>query len=179
MVSIKQVAFVGLMVVIVAACSGDDEADDQALTTTTTGSTITTLDDSEASGSGGGSVTTAAPTTTTTEVSEPTFPKYQIVSREATELGDEVIVLLDTDSYESLSDLDIHNVMSDLVEQYAPVYEAHIVETQAAVDALLTDEPTPEQTAELDAKYLARLEESFRIVYLGPLAASGVAILGS
>ena len=67
----------------------------------------------------------------------------------------------------------------DLVEQFAPVYEAHIVETQAAADALFVEEPTEDQQTALDNGYIARLEEGFRIVYLGPLEDSQVAILGS
>lgn len=182
MVSFKQAVLVGAMVVLAASCSGDDEGDDQSLTTTTTGSTITTLSDSGAAGTEDAAATTTVTTsTTTTTVAELTFPQYQIVSREATDTGDVVIVLLDTSSYESLSDLDIHNVMSDLVELYAPVYEAHIVESQAAVDVLLLAEGelTTEQQAELDANYIARLEEGFRIVYVGRFEDVPVAILGS
>jgi len=92
-------------------------------------------------------------------------------------LGDIVVVLLDTDTYESLSDLDIHNVMSDLVEEHAPVYQAHIVESEAAADALFVDEPTEAEQNALDNHYLARLEEGFRIVYVGPLEDSCIAIL--
>ena len=88
-------------------------------------------------------------------------------------------MLLDRTTYESLSDIDVHNVMSDLVEQFAPVFEAHIVESQAAADALFAETPTEAQLTALDNHYIARLEEGFRIVYVGPLEASGVAILGS
>ena len=180
MVSLKQAMIVGVMVVLIAACSGDDDPEEQALTATTLGPSITTLADNDASGTDA-TVETTVPrrTTTTTQPSEITFPDYQIVSRESTDTGDVVVVLLDKDSYESLSDQDIYNVIDDLVNEYAPVYEAHIVESQLAVEALLADEPTTEQTAELEASYLARLEEGFRIVYVGQLADADPAILGS
>jgi hypothetical protein len=180
MVRFKQAIVVGVVTLLVASCSGGDEADEQALTNTSEAAPISTLSGSDPAGSTASSeqttTTTVAPTTTTSELS---FPRYQIVSRETTESGDVVVVLLDKSSYESLSDIDIHNVMSDLVEQFAPVYEAHVVESQAAADAVLVDEPTAEQQAELDANYIARLEEGFRIVYVGRFADSGVAILGS
>ena len=181
MVSFKQTVLVDAIIVLVASCSGDDEGDDQALATTTAGPTITTLSDSgPAATEAAAATTTVTTSTTTTTAAELTFPQYQIVSREATNTGDVVIVLLDTTSYESLSDLDIHGVMSDLVELYAPVDEAHIVESQAAVDALLAEgELTTEQQAELDANYIARLEEGFRIVYVGRFEEVPVAILGS
>ncbi|MDX2466911.1 MAG: hypothetical protein QNL12_06320, partial [Acidimicrobiia bacterium] len=118
-------------------------------------------------------------TTTTTVIPELAFPEYSIISREASDSGDVVVVLLDPTTYESLSDIDVHNVMSDLVEQFAPVFEAHVVESQAAADALFEEDPTETEQAALDRHYIARLEEGFRIVYVGPLEASGVAILGS
>ncbi|MDJ0925299.1 MAG: hypothetical protein QNJ77_12125 [Acidimicrobiia bacterium] len=179
--SFKQVTLVGVALLLLVSCSGDDEADDATTTTASEGGTITTL------AAAGGETGTTAPdstvttstTTTTTEAPELSFPQYRIVSRESGENGDIVVVLLDPSTYESLSDIDIHNVMSDLVEQFAPVYEAHIVETQAAVDALFEENPTEEQQTELANNYIARLEEGFRIVYVGRFEESGVAILGS
>jgi hypothetical protein len=180
MVRFKQAIVVGTVALLLVSCSGGDDTDEQALTNTSEAATITTLSGSDSAGglAAADQTTTTAPAATTT-TSELSFPQYQIVSREATDSGDVVVVLLDKNSYESLSDIDIHNVISDLVEQYAPVYEAHIVESQAAADAVLVEDPTPEQQAELDANYIARLEEGFRIVYVGRFADSGVAILGS
>ena len=173
----RQAFSIGLAVLLIAACSGDDEGDEAA--TTTLASPITTLALTGNPESASGQATTTS--TTTTTVAEPalSFPVYSIVSREASDNGDILVVLLDRTSYESLSDLDVRNVIDDLVEQFAPVYEAYIVETQAAADALFVEEPTEEQLAALDNDYVARLEEGFRIVYAGPLEDSGVAILGS
>lgn len=170
---------VGLAVLLVASCSGDDDAAEETGSTVGSNSTITTL-----SPSGGGTEVAAADTsttttTTTTEAPELSFPEYRIVSREATDAGDIVVVLLDPTTYESLSDIDVYYVMDDLVERFAPVFEAHVVETQAAADALFVEEPTEDQQTALDNYYIARLEEGFRIVYVGPLEASGVTILGS
>ena len=179
MVSFKQVLIVGMLVVFVGACSGDDEADEQTSPTTTVGPTLTTLADETGGAESAAVATTTTTTTTTTEAPALAFPEYRIVSREAGESGDVVVVLLDPSTYESLSDIDIHNVMSDLVEQFSPVSEAHVVETQAAADALFVENPTEEQQTALDNSYIARLEEGFRIVYVGRFEESGVAILGS
>ena len=179
MVSIKKAMLVCLVLFLVASCSGDDDPAEEALTSTTA-ATITTLGETvELSGDDTEQSTTSSTSTTTTVVRELGFPEYSIISREASDNGDIVVVLLDRETYESLSDIDVHNVMSDLVEQFAPVYEAHIVETQAAADALFVEEPTEDQQTALDNGYIARLEEGFRIVYLGPLEDSQVAILGS
>lgn len=177
MVRLRQAIVVGVAMMLIAACSGDDSGSDVGTTTTTESSSITTLA-STAAGTSGTEATTTT-TTTTTESPALAIPQYRIVSREAGDSGDTVVVLLDTSTYESLSDVDIYNVMSDLVEEYAPVYEAHIVDTSAAADDLFVENPTSEQQAELDQHYLARLEQGFRIVYLAQFADLGVGILGS
>ncbi len=175
----SQAILVGMVVLLVAACSGDDEPTDDSQASTTAAA-ITTLGESatQSTTESDGTATTTT-TTTTTSLPELGFPQYTIISREASENGDIVVVLLDRDTYESLSDIDVHNVMSDLVEQYSPVYEAHIVETQAAADVLFIEDRTDDQQTALDNGYIARLEEGYRIVYVGPLEDSGVAILGS
>lgn len=172
----RQALLIGLAVLLIAACSGDDETDES--TTTAAAAPITTLAPTDA---GGDAAQTTTTSTTTTTLAQPelSFPEYSIVSRETSDNGDIVVVLLDRASYESLSDLDVRNVIDDLVEQFAPVYEAYIVETQAAADALFVEEPTDDQQSALENGYVARLEEGFRIVYTGPLEDSGVAILGS
>ena len=179
MVRLRQAIVVGMAVLLVASCSGDDEPAEEALTSTTSAPITTLSESTPESDGGGGAVTTTTTTTTTTTLPELGFPEYSIISREVSENGDIVVVLLDRDTYESLSDIDLYNVMSDLVEQFAPVYEAHVVETQAAADALFVEDPTEDQQTALDNGYIARLEEGFRIVYVGPLEDSGVAILGS
>lgn len=179
MVSLKQVMIVGMLVMLFAACSGDDGATDDASTTTVVGAPNTTLTGSTGGGGTTPTPTTVSTTTTTTVAPALSFPEYSIISREEAESGDIVVVLLDPTTYESLSDLDVLNVMSDLVEQYAPVFEAHIVETQAAADALFIEEPTEAEQTALDNYYIARLEEGFRIVYVGPLEGSDDTILSS
>ena len=179
MVSFKQAVVVGLTVLLAVSCSGDDEEAEVGTSTTAAAPTITTLAENDDVPEVAAAETTTTTTTTTTEPPELSFPEYRIVSRESTESGDVVVVLLDPETYESLSDLDIHNVMSDLVEQFSPVYTAYVVESQAAVDALFVENPSEEEQTALDTGYLARLEEGFRIVYVGRFADSAPLILGS
>ena len=180
MVRLRQATVVGLVFLLVASCSSGDDPEEEALTSTTTAAPLTTLaETTELTAGDDDQATTSTTTTSTSAPPELGFPEYSIVSREASDNGDIVVVLLDRETYESLSDIDVHNVMSDLVEQFAPVYEAHIVETQAAADALFATDPTEDQQTALANAYIARLEEGFRIVYLGPLDGTPVAILGS
>lgn len=95
------------------------------------------------------------------------------------ETGDTVVLLLDPASYTSLSDLDLYDVIADAADRFPPIYEAHVVDSSEAADAVLIEEPDEEQVGILSVHYLARLEDGFRIVYLGPFEESGTAVLGS
>ena len=118
--------------------------------------------------------------TTTADPDDPIqFPEYTIVSREEGESGDTVVVLLDPDSYLSLTDIDLAGVLADVVDRFPPVLTAYVVDDASAVEAVLAAEPTAEQQAALDAHYFVRLEEGFRMVFTGKFADTPIAILGS
>ena len=130
--------------------------------------------------------TTAPPETTTTVTTtlaplpEPVFPQYSIAQRvEASDGRDIVVVLLDPTSYDVLSDVDLHDILADVVDRFPPIFEAHVVDSRPAADAVLVETPSEEQLQTLSEHYLVRLEEGFRIVYVGPFAELGTAVLGS
>jgi len=155
---------------VIASCSSSSE------TTTTTAPTTT-------------STTTTVPTTTTTTTVATTstvpqeplpFPEYRIVERIVVpETGDTVVLLLDPASYTSLSDLDLYEVIADASDRFPPILIAHVVDSPEAAEAVLLEEPDEAQQRILEASYLARLEDGFRIVYLGPFEESGTVVLGS
>jgi hypothetical protein len=134
--------------------------------------------------------TIAVPERTTTTGAEGTGPQpaastivsgtpgYTIVERIPGEAGagDTVVVVLEEGDYDTR---EVENAVIDMIETYAPIQEAHIVDTQEAADAVLEPSPTPEQQEELELHYFARLEEGNRLTYLGPYADSGVIIIGS
>lgn len=108
-----------------------------------------------------------------------TFPEYTIVSREPGDDGDTVVVLLDTDSYNSLTDIDLANVLADVVDKFPPILTAFVVDDPTAAEAVLVESPTEEDLEVLGRHFLVRLEEGFRMVFAGPFADTPVAILGS
>ena len=161
-----------LAVALVAAgCSSS--SDDTTTTVPTTTSTTTTTAPT--------TTTTTVPATSTTVPQEPPpFPEYRIVERIIVpETGDTVVLLLDPASYTSLSDLDIYEVIADAADRFPPILVAHVVDSPEAAEAVLLEEPDEAQQRALDDHYLARLEDGFRIVYLGPFEDSGTAVLGS
>lgn len=187
---------VGFLIVVLslfaAACSGDDG--EGTTTTAATEETVTSLgaagDDSSDTGGDdatGDDDTAAADTTTTSvvgggdETDGVAVPQFSIVSREEGEEGDTVVVLLDSESYDTLTDIDLQNVVSEVVDDFPPVYEAHVVDREEAAALVVADpaELTEEDQRLLDLYYLVRLEEGFRIVFVGPFEGEGTVILGS
>jgi hypothetical protein len=167
-----------LLVAGLSGCSGDDDAENE--TTTTFG--VLTSPAGGTSDNPTTAPTSAAPSTTDgpdSSTSTATFPRYQIVSREAGDDGDIVVVLLDTTSYGSLTDIDLQNVVADVVAEFPPVLEAHVVDSAEAAAIVLSDDLDDAGKALLAEHYLVRLEEGFRIVYSGPFESRGVLILGS
>lgn len=155
-----------------ASCTSSNEP---ASTTTTTAPPSTTTTTPV-------STTTSSSTTTTSTLlaGEISFPEYRIAERVVSqELGDTVVLLMDPTSYTSLSDLDIYDVIADAVDRFPPIFEAHVVDTPEAASVVLIDEPDESQQEALTDHYLARLEDGFRIVYLGPFEEAGEAVLGS
>lgn len=136
-------------------------------------------------------VTTTSRATTTTVSEEPTtlpplsgtgeLPDYTVAARRPLPgAGDEVVVLL-AEPAGLLTDLDLYDVVVDVVERFPPVTVLHVVDDPAVV-ALAGADPSgldTEQLALVEAHYLARLEDGYRIVYLGPFADAGTAVLGS
>lgn len=169
------------LVLVGTACSGDDGAE-TTTTVTTTAVPVTSLapaGSTEAAPSTSDTPTTSV-TTTSEEPGEPlTFPGYTIVSREPGDDGDTVVVLLDTATYESLTDIDLANVLADVVDNFPPILTAYVVDDAGAADAVLVTAPSEEELELLNRHYLVRLEEGFRMVFAGPFADTPVAILGS
>ncbi len=123
---------------------------------------------------------TTSPSTTLPPISQLSPPAYRIVERVPTEgPGDEVVVLLDPSSYDTLTDLDLYDLIAEVVELFPPIATLHVVDDAAAANAVAASDTSTTETPAPSEHYLARLENGFRIVYLGPFAASGTAVLGS
>ncbi len=167
---VSRILIAAVAAALLVSCSSSSDTTTTTSTTTTTTSTTTTTTPTS----------TSTSTTTTIPQEPPAFPEYRITERIVVpETGDTVVLLLDPASYTSLSDLDLYDVIADAVDRFPPILEAHVVDSQDAAAAVLLEEPDAEQEAILSLHYLARLEDGFRIVYLGPFEESGTAVLGS
>ena len=173
---LRTVAMAMLAVGALAAFAGCSEAGSAEPTTSQT--SLTSLP--PATSATTSDLEPAATTTTTTAATASLgLPEYAVVARVETTPGDTLVVLLDPDSYESLTDIDLENVIADVVERFPPVFELHVVDSQSAAELVLAADVDPEMLPILEEHYLVRLEEGFRIVYTGPYQSFGESILGS
>lgn len=119
-------------------------------------------------------------TTTLAPIDELSAPEYQIVKRTAgAGVGDEVVVLLDPTSYDTLTDIDIQDLISEVVEFFPPILTLHVVDDPLAVSVVGNPDASPEELAAIEIHYLARLDNGVEITYLGPFSDSGSGVLGS
>jgi len=120
---------------------------------------------------------------TTTTTSPPktvlSAPEYQIVDRIEGDAGDTVIVLLDSETYDSLTDLDLYDLIAEVVELFPPIAVVHVVDEAAAANIVANPDASEAERNAVAANYLARLDDGVKIIYLGPFASAGTAVLGS
>jgi hypothetical protein len=165
-----RLALVVALLTLLAACG------DSADTTTTSTAVIppspttTTIAPAGETGGGTGATTTVA---TTTAIPGLFVPEFTIVERTP---DDVLVVAVAPGTY---SDIDLQNLVSEVVEHFAPVNALHIVDDEGATDLVLAETVTVEEQAFLDDHYFLRLEEGFRMVFVGPFADVGEVILGS
>jgi len=160
------------MALVAAACTSDsapESTTSSSLTPLTIATTIPTM-----------SPDAVEATTTTRPLSTLTPPDYAIVDRVETDApGDTVVVLLDPESYASLTDIDLYDIIVEVVDLFPPITELHIVDDAEAVNTVANPDSTIEEFEAIGDHYLVRLDNGVKITYLGPFAASGTAVLGS
>ncbi len=160
-----------LLAGVMTGCSGDDESDETTTSTTAapvTSITTTTLATTTTETPTGADTT--ATTTSTTDASKAgvEFPAYTITERIEGDDGDTLVILIDTEADDALTDIDIQSLLSEVVDDFAPVLRAYVVDSVEAAEIVLLDEFTQDQLDELSNHYLARLEDGFRIFFEGP-----------
>ncbi len=166
----RRIILVAGAAVVLAACQGGADSP----TTTATPTSLVELPTA---------TSTSVPDTTTTlaPVDQLSAPKYQIIDRNpiANAPGDELVVLLDPTSYESLTDIDLQDLIAEVVELFPPVWSVHVIDDAAAAAIVIDPDATNADLASISDHYFARLDNGFEITYLGPFSSSGSGVLGS
>ncbi len=167
---LTQVAVAISLVSVACTSSGLD-----ATTTSISSAPLTTLTVPSSAGSTSDAPSTTSPAPKVTL----TAPEYKIVDRIEGEDGDTVVVLLDPDTYDSLTDLDLYDLIAEVVELFPPIAAVHVVDDAIAVDIVVSPDASDADRKSVATHYLARLDDGVKIIYLGPFAAAGTAVLGS
>jgi hypothetical protein len=161
-----------VVALVLAGCTSDSSAETASSTTTVTAGTVTAPAGTEAP-------TDSSTSTTSSPKSVLSAPGYQIVSRIEGDVGDTVVVLLDAGTYEALTDLDLYDLIAEVVELFPPIAGVHVVDSAAAANIVANPDASEAEKQAMGTNYLARLDEGVKIIYLGPFASSGTAVLGS
>jgi hypothetical protein len=161
------------VLLLAGACTGGGDGDAVESTTTEAGGPGTEASTPSTISSVESSTTTSTQEVELTTTSVIGLPNYSVLSRSE---EDELVVLVAPGTY---GDIDIQNVVGDVVERFAPVNTLHIVDDEAAATLVVAETVTPEEQIVLDEHYLVRLEEGFRMIFVGPFSSVGEVILGS
>jgi len=137
--------------------------------------TLTTLTIAD----GTSTVSDAASTTSSVPKTVLSAPEYKIVDRVEGEDGDTVVVLLDSETYDSLTDLDVYDLIAEVVELFPPIAVVHVIDDGAAANIVVNPDASESERRAVSINYLARPDGGVKILYLGPFVSSGTAVLGS
>lgn len=170
----KKLRFVlaAALALTLAACNSDEAeittttADASQLTTTTTRAPGTT--DSTAPDSAPG--TTVAPADAITS--------HEIISRQSTEEGETLYILVAPGNY---SDISIENFLGDLLEDEIAVSGVEVFDDRVALDAALKDEAdrTAEELQAIEDHHLVSLSNGNQVTFQGPMSDFPDFVIGS
>lgn len=158
-----------LLVVFLGACNSNDAVvttttiDASQLTTTTTQPSTTP--------------TTGSDTETTAPAGEP-INSYDVISRQSTEQGETLYILVPPGEY---TDVSIENFLGDLLENDPGVYGAEVFDDRAALDAALKPEAdrTAEELQAIADHHLVSLHNGSQVQFQGPMSDFGDFVMGS
>ncbi len=154
---------------LVAAC---DQAEEPELTTTSTSRATTTTT--------APTTTTVAPTTTTSvDGSEGAIIEdYEVVVRSTSDEGPVLWVVVGEAPY---TDVDLEQFVTRLVEEEEGVWEIHVFDDPAALEAgrVAEEDRTDDEVGLLEEHYLVSLTEGVVLEYHGPYEDSPGFVLGS
>lgn len=167
------------LVAALAACNSEEAevttttADASQLTTTTTTSAGGGSDESD-DGSDG---TTEEPTDTTVDMGD-AIESYEVISRQSTEEGETLYLLVPPGDY---SDVSFENFLVTLLEDETAVAGVEVYDDRAALDAAL--KPEGERTAAelqaLEDHHLVSLVNGREVSFQGPLSDFDDFVIGS
>lgn len=158
---------IALLCAGLVACNAEEA---EITTTTVDASLLTTT--TEAPG------TTAPESTVTTQEPAPQIDSYEIISRQSTEDGETLYVLVPPGEY---SDVSIENFLGRLLEDETVVSGVEVFDDRAALDAALKDEAdrTADELQAIEDHHLVSLVGGTEVQFQGPMSDFEDFVIGS
>lgn len=165
---LKSTLIVGVVALALVACNSDEAV---ITTTTVDASQLTTTTDST-------DTTTGTDDSTTTEVPSDAVESYEIISRQSTEEGETLYILVPPGNY---SDISIENFLGDLLEAETAVSGVEVFDDRAALDASLKDEAdrTADELQAIADHHLVSLQNGTQVEFQGPMDDFDDFVIGS
>lgn len=159
-------------VLALAACNSDEA---EITTTTMDASQLTTT---TTRASNGATTTTEAGTSGTTKPPADEITSHEIISRQSTEDGETLYILVPPGNY---SDRSIENFLGDLLEDEVAVSGVEVFDDRGALDAALKEEAdrTAAEMQLIDDHHLVSLSNGVEVSFQGPMSNFDDFIMGS
>lgn len=166
-----------IMLIAILALAACDRGAEPELTVTTSTSLASAAPTATTVAGVATTTTTADDASTTTLASMP-VEDYDI---QVATSGDEGQVLWVTIPAEDYTDRDLEDFVVGVVEDVGDIWEFHVLDDTAAVDAARVSEGdrTEEEQAMVDEHYLVSVTEGNVITFHGPFEAAGTFLIGS
>jgi hypothetical protein len=165
------IALSAVVAVAVTACNSNEAqitttTIDAALLTTTTTTSPTPPD------------TDTTDTPDTTEQPSDPVESYEVISRESTDQGETLFILVEPGEY---SDVSIENFLGDLLEDETAVAGVEVFDDRAALDVAMKEETerTDEEIELIEQHHLVSLVEGRQVDFQGPMSDYEDFVIGS
>lgn len=173
MKTVTRIALAGLVAMALAACS-DDEA--QITTTTVDASLLTTTTSTTPAPGDDQTATTGSADTTAVPSDE--VESWEVISRQSTEDGETLYILIPPGNY---SDVSMENFLGDLLADETAVAGVEVFDDRAALDAALKaeDERTADELQAIEDHHLVSLVDGREVAFQGPMSDYDDFVIGS
>lgn len=166
-------AVAGAISLALSACNSDDAV---ITTTTADASQLTTTTQAA-----GGSTTTSGDSTgTETTEATPAEPisQYDIISRQSSEDGETLFILVPAGDY---TDVSVENFLGDLLEDDPAVFGVEVFDDREAIDAALKaeDDRTAAELQAIEDHHLFSLNSGSQVQFKGPMSGFDDFVIGS
>lgn len=172
----KKLRIMLLAIAVAMALAACDSDEPEITTTTADASQLTTTTSRPGNGSTPTTSEDGAPSTTVAPAAS--IDSHEIISRQSTEEGETLYILIPPGDY---TDVSIENFLGNLLEDEIAVSGVELFDDRVALDAALKDEAdrTADELQAIDDHHLVSLRNGVEVSFQGPMSEFDDFIIGS